>query len=251
MTVKRSFGIFDLNEIKIGRAILPLALEKCLGAIPYLYEAIGGEAPPNNGSQELAGHDHAELGGRPIPRGGCLTLSGGENPLWTIQPDPNAVWQQFDVSSTPARDDNSDTLPSKSAGGSLFAYASPGIDTQQSRVYHDCRFWVHWPSDAEGNARIRVRNGSLRTMNPWTPIEVTVESEPIQPSDDLQEVVLRLPVGNPAAYTYGDYWQQLFIEVKRETKVSGTTEDFRIFRVSIHETEQLSKPASKGRLRFQ
>lgn len=256
VTLKRNFGIFDINETLLGRPIVKSVMRKAAAAYHYLYEAIGGEAFPGGGSQERAGHDHAEQGGLPIPRGCVFSSFGGSKPLWSsVLLD---TYGEIDEGSTPSRA----FVPSeeidndaKSLLATITAYASPGIDTRTHDVFWDCRLWVYWPKEAKGNATIRLVNHDMTSDDLFvealrTPSTAEVE---IEPNAKMQELAIKLPVGagrKTAGTIGGDWWNRISILGKRDQVPNPNTTTLDIYGVTIHETVALSQPKSKGRLRY-
>jgi len=96
MTALRSFATLSQEAIAIaarGRATLAALL---FGRGNAQYERLVGDAPPNAGRNNYAGHDHAGLGGVALPRGTRYGFDVGDNTS-QIQIQIDGVGKAFNV----------------------------------------------------------------------------------------------------------------------------------------------------------
>lgn len=246
MTIKRDFGIFDMSKVLINRFVTSDHVRKAFAGINYMYEAIGGEAVPNGGTQEVAGHDHADQGGAPITRGCIGSWFGGRNPLFL--PTPSDSMAQVDSSNSPQY--QIDGNPSDALGCHRTIYVSPGIDTLTRDVLLPISLRVLWPNTAVAagdplyNVRLRIENMDFEVSQPWLKgklvnrVEVDIESQ-----DGMQELTVLVPVK-------GDWWNRLNFYTEALGGESPYSAQLGIYDIVMHETVADSLPQSSGQLRY-
>lgn len=179
--IKPAFGVYDQlvvrNSPRVGTAALPIRPvyailgQKAVQGLAWLYESLMGRVAPG-AAWTVPGHDHADYGGWPIPRGAAASLDvGGEANLGSNYGYYHSisvanVWEVM----------GADGEPRPTGEGYIRAYASPGIDSVASWGGTGFEAKVCYMASGSGTLQLRIYNELTQTGT--DPLTLTKDGNP-------------------------------------------------------------------------